>query len=539
MAENILKTLQDISSLLPEENTINEALGGLTNSPSSAVDIDIFKKITYAELVALRDAHELVPGMQYRITDYETIITGSYDLSVIGTSGYLHNAGVPESHPFDIIVVADDENHLNENARAALHNEDTYFANSNISGWKLKYSLDNDTTKYTWANTNGKGVIWWMEDEWNNKTGYDFKNIRFLRYALKLADAQPDYTPVDTGLVYDALTQPNRYGTMYQIFTALQIYMLAGQYFNPYSFKPGAGLKNQWDYDFIVGENILGTTQFSEPDATYLSTFDADWYYTFDYWDASEREHIDLSLNHISTCSCRENYIELEMDPVKVQLNSSDIIFGLGGSVWEINSIFVNSASDWVSCNENHLGIHNWWNTFGNDSDSNTFGNNCHSNTFGNNCHSNTFGNYCYSNIFGNNSSVNTLRSGCDSNTFRNGCGENIFGEGCHSNIFGSNCYKNTFKNECYSNTFGNYCSRNTFGNDCYSNELQGNIQGLEVKDVVSSITITSTEVGVNSPSIKTLENYDGNTSHATLIVKTGYNTETIISTTDGGTTWS
>ena len=206
--------MSDFTGIFVNKTIENDEKGDLSTS-DLGIESSPMTEITYAALKTLRDGGNLVPGMQYRITDYETIITGSYDLSVLGAQGYLHNAGVPDSHPFDLIVIADDESHLNENARAALHSGDTYFANTKIGGWKLKYSLDNDTTKYAWANTSGKGVIWWMEDEWNNRAGYDFKNIKFLRYALKLADAQNNYTPTDTGLVYDASTQPNRYGGMY------------------------------------------------------------------------------------------------------------------------------------------------------------------------------------------------------------------------------------------------------------------------------------------------------------------------------------
>ena len=122
--------------------------------------------ITYAELKSLRDAGKLVPGQQYRITDYTCTTTQD------GTK----SAG----HQFDIIVTADDESTLNEVARAALHTGDTYFANSNLSAWQIWYCLDNDINRFTWADkTNGKGVIYRMIDEWNNDVPYDFKNIQY------------------------------------------------------------------------------------------------------------------------------------------------------------------------------------------------------------------------------------------------------------------------------------------------------------------------------------------------------------------------
>lgn len=60
--------------------------------------------ITYTDLKALRNEGKLVAGQQYRITDYHCTTTQENTKSA--------------DHQFDIIVTADDENTLNENARA-------------------------------------------------------------------------------------------------------------------------------------------------------------------------------------------------------------------------------------------------------------------------------------------------------------------------------------------------------------------------------------------------------------------------------------
>ena len=57
-----------------------------------------------------------------------------------------------------------------------------YFDNSKLEAWELKYCLDNDTNRFAWADeVNGKGVIYYMKDEYNNEVPYDFKNIQFKR----------------------------------------------------------------------------------------------------------------------------------------------------------------------------------------------------------------------------------------------------------------------------------------------------------------------------------------------------------------------
>ena len=141
-------------------NDTNEKLENITSTT--------IIEITWSDLKAKRDAGELTLGQLYRITDYQCTTTQSDTKSA--------------GHQFDIIVLALSKNTLSEQAYAALHSGDTYFANNNLSAWKLWYCLDNDTTRFDWADsTNGKGVIYRMIDEFNNDVPYDFKNIQFYR----------------------------------------------------------------------------------------------------------------------------------------------------------------------------------------------------------------------------------------------------------------------------------------------------------------------------------------------------------------------
>ena len=126
------------------------------------------EEITYSDLKALRDGAKLTPSRLYRITDYITTTVQSNTKSA--------------RHPFDVIVLALSESELLEQAWAIQHEGDEYFTNSNLSDWELWYCLDNDTTRFAWADsTNGKGVIYRMIDEFGNDCPYDFKNIQFYR----------------------------------------------------------------------------------------------------------------------------------------------------------------------------------------------------------------------------------------------------------------------------------------------------------------------------------------------------------------------
>ena len=90
---------------------------------------------TYSGLVTLRNNSALSPGSYYRITDYVTTTTYAESRSV--------------GHPFDVLVLATSESTLSEDAFALQHEGDTYFSNSDLSAWKLKYCLDNDAERFS------------------------------------------------------------------------------------------------------------------------------------------------------------------------------------------------------------------------------------------------------------------------------------------------------------------------------------------------------------------------------------------------------
>lgn len=160
-----------------------KGIGGYNGTDIKTQNIDILtlaevidalqpmKSLTYAELVTLVSEGKLVAGKKYRITDYVATTTEEGSMSA--------------NHPFDIIVTALDNNTLDTKASALPHEGDTYFANVSMSEWQIWYSIDNDTNRWGWADeTNGKGVIYRMIDEFNNDVGYDFKGIVFKRHKI-------------------------------------------------------------------------------------------------------------------------------------------------------------------------------------------------------------------------------------------------------------------------------------------------------------------------------------------------------------------
>lgn len=162
--EVVAESLTDLDARLKaiEDKTSDSETEEEPNVSSSTI------KVTYEELKELRDNGELIPSVKYRITDYVTITNQENTKSA--------------NHPFDIIVEALNENTLSEDAKAIIHDNDTYFINNELSAWELKYCIDNDTNRFAWADsTNSKGVIYYLKDEFNNECWYDFKNIQFKR----------------------------------------------------------------------------------------------------------------------------------------------------------------------------------------------------------------------------------------------------------------------------------------------------------------------------------------------------------------------
>lgn len=205
-------------------------------------------ELSYKELKELRDNSELIPGKQYCIVNYETTTSqkgtsaerNTFDVIVTADSTntlneearvrkssikpitVLKTNGVPTFcrltgtemvvnnttyyqwvdtiNSSDIILSKTLNPSLNEEIFRLSGGQTVvkygnvleiidYFKDCNLEAWKIWYCLDNDTTKFGWADTtNGKGVIYRMIDEYNNDCPYDFKNIKFKRTTVTVED---------------------------------------------------------------------------------------------------------------------------------------------------------------------------------------------------------------------------------------------------------------------------------------------------------------------------------------------------------------
>ena len=453
-------------------------------------------EISYNELKSLRDESKLVTGQQYRIIDYVTESTqadtkslgypfdvivlalnentlsdeayaiqrkfniddykdaysGTYGVSMMYLGTYEHEGKVyhhygTEEQELQVLIDFDNLNSVNvhddiyryaflpsysryndngnwnngevvgETINFKTHPNYNYFANSNLSAWKLWYSLDNDTERFTWADAdNGKGVIYRMIDEYNNECPYDFKNIQFIRNELSnprglyMNDCMDgdEYWVEDNSIL-------NKYG------------LFSDGYY---------GKNNNFNfvYDKSIGLKVLKILYDKSRVPVYCYTFGV-------------KE--DYSLKG----DCRNNIIKGYENENKKTLNN--IVF-LGGFCCD--NIFGEN------CNNITLGKSSSFNIFGSECCDSTFGHNFYNNIIGNNCHDNVFGDDCYMNKFGYMSSFNTFGRYCSYNNFGENCNNNTLGIESCNNVFEYNCYCNTFGNNCSDNTFGSGCIYNTFG---------------------------------------------------------------------------
>ena len=152
-----------------EDNTGNFG-AAIVNIKTSSDDTTSIIKKTYDELLSMVGSNLLTPGQQYQLTDYEPVINVNYN----------DTAKVSSALKFDIVLTASKVNAFSENVTIA-RNDNTPDATF-VESWNVKYSFINNPLRFDWANTSGKGVIYYMKDEFNNECPYDFKNIQFKEY---------------------------------------------------------------------------------------------------------------------------------------------------------------------------------------------------------------------------------------------------------------------------------------------------------------------------------------------------------------------
>ena len=301
---------------------------------------------TYKDLLNL---HTFVPGMKYRITDY-TCTTKQVDT-------------LSAKHKFDIIVTAVSETELSETAKAVRHDGDTYFNGSNLDAWELKYTPYNDTGRFAWADaSNGKGVIYYMKDEFGNECPYDFKNIKFFKNNEKIYTFDKYESGVHIDASIEGISPTSRcYNNIVKPYysTNTRIFIL-----NFITF-----CQRTAEYPLECYNNIFGNDCHDNSFGSncYNNTFGSNCY---------ENSFIYNCYNNTFGNDCHNN---------SFGYNCYNNTFG--------SNCNGNSFSE--NCMYNIVGDVFYNNKISSDFHYNKIGNSCNNNNWGINCYNNTFGNCC------------------------------------------------------------------------------------------------------------------------------------------------
>lgn len=304
---------------------------------------------------------------------------------------------------------------------------------ANIPAWQIKYCLDNDKTRFAWADEeNGKGVIYYMKDEWGNECPYDFKNIQFER-PIDWQEGHSDFIE-GLGLAIGDVT---------------------------------------WFYTFSwITEN------FEVEDLTLRQDLISD-----------EGTPSGIYGNVINSL-----YTNSGVDTVAIQLN--DIIFisswqyDSGFFYGCFNNVFKQNCSNNTlgnSCRDNSFGVNCTSNVCGNSFEYNILNDNCGANYFVSTSQYNSLGPNCKSIYFGEGCLYNTLGSCCDDIKLKGACSYNKIGNSCHTITMGEGSSHNTFGTYCHNIKFGE-SDDNTI-NNVENVNFAPNVFGIRLRCAENSIS--------------------------------------------------
>ena len=452
------------------------------------------KCVSWAEAVALRNDGLLETDKRYRIIDYVTT-TSTHD-----TKSAMHH--------FDLILTPLSEKEFSSDVKPVRDTYDPYFNDCDINAWELKYCLDNDRARFAWADEkNGKGVIYYMKDEWGNEAPYDFKNIMFRRWCIEGHEHNKGvyFGVVDpaTNTLYPTGSKANYdYGEFYYTFSGISY---ANQDVNPeesaylthnnlriydmttYPFRLVGKVKE--DKDGKSSDLCLGNVIKETFDRQAIRILPNNVFISYpSFWKEGDDGTFSTSL-----ATCIMNFMDTACFGNTVCGEATGNKFGIGCS---FNIIKKNGNDNrfmpWCrgnfmekDCLMNVLDTQCNDNVF-NVSNGNVLGKYCSGNSI-KLSNSNFLNNVCIENTVYD-SNYNMLGVGSHENRFNDATG-NKFGSFCIGNVlngatwnsFGDNCTFNELGKKTFYNDFGYNCNSNSLADECESNSFLGDVNFVKL----------------------------------------------------------
>lgn len=318
--------------------------------------------------------------------------------------------------------------------------------------------------------TEGKGVVYYMEDENANDAPYDFKNILFLRKVTS------------EGIIDNENGEDNYVYTFSEWKDGIIKDASEGCMMNHIGEKC-------WDNVFL---GVFPLAIFMQNKITGGSVSNSFGSSCFD-------NHIENSSSNTFGGLCLSNYLQ----------TSSRNTFGDNSAY---NRLAVGCADNTVSGNYNILEAACSRNTV--NGVNNSFAIGCEDNIL-KKCHQNTFHTKCKSNVLEFMSSGNVFEPCCDSNKLDEYCNDNEFHTQCTNNVLGKNSWYNTFGIYCTNNNFGertknvvlgNVCSNNKFATTSAGDIIASYFQNIEFGGGCSNLTLWCAQATSSSKMVKNIK---------------------------------
>jgi len=358
-----------VGSVLGKNVYTNTGGEGKFSVQSIADEVNILDTIsaTYAEFYTLITGGNLQVGRTYILVDFQTV----YDQMDFDAGGSLKPTLVTKTGATEQIwVYALSNNQIASKAYSATYPKD-----------QIQYDWTYNTTFVNGAPA--KGRISERIDENNNRTDYDHREIKFIRYD----DGAGNFTVIN-----DNGNASREFLTFVQNFTGG---IVKDNWLGDF-YSIGAEFGQEYGNNVFSGELVISNNSSS---LFYNNTFSGN--VTSNTFSGSV---------YSNTFSGNVNY-----NTFSGEVNSNTFS----------GSVYSNTFSGNVNNNPFSGSVN--YNTFSGDVNSNTFSGNVYSNTFSGNVNNNTFSGNVYYNTFSGDVNNNTFSGYVNSNTFSGYVNNNTF----------------------------------------------------------------------------------------------------------------
>ena len=476
-----------VRSLTANWQSTFSTVSSLSASWGNSGGVGVISK-TYAELKALKDASQLVPGQYYKVTDFQLKWWNQSKNDVRIITSF-------EIEPLIILAIAN--NKFSQNAYSDLYPKDTiyygfddapfatpgsnYLSIPNAHGWISRRISDGSSTvdaPYDWRHITWNCCRLDLSSfsEWSSSVSYNRRDI--IKYNNKLfisldsgnLNNIPDGARLDgNGDISDS--------TNFYWWIAVTPFVEGLTYFPTNELDDSAFkliLPSKINFKLPFDENSIPPVVKYSPSYGYplQAIFSINNYYPnpSDYvtipWSTNRTQKPTFARNPTTIDS--QNYFS---GPVKMGADS-------------IGNVFYKRAS----CIE--FGTNCSWNVFAGETFFLQSGSYFSCNKIGFSCFNNKFGNSCYYNSIGNGSTRNTLGEDCNFNIFQTGTNNNTMIGTFRNNILGAYLENNIVDNLFLSNFCGYSFTTNKIGTGVIgnffklqfsNNVLDGNVANNEV----------------------------------------------------------